>query len=124
MTVGSLRFLADESCDRAVIAALREDGYDVFAVSEVMTRSIDSDLMQQAVAQRRILLTEDKDFGALVFVTHMDSSGVILMRFPAIARQLLVDSVRRAVREYGDALIDTFTVIQPGLVRQNRRTSR
>ena len=124
MTVGSLRFLADESCDRAVIAALRGDGYDVFAVSEVMTRSIDSDLMQQAVTQRCILLTEDKDFGALVFVTHMDSSGVILMRFPAIARQLMVDSVRRAVREYGDALIDTFTVIQPGLVRQNRRTSR
>ena len=124
MTAGSLRFLADESCDRAVIAVLREDGYDVFAVSEVMTRSIDSDLMQQAVTQRRILLTEDKDFGALVFVTHMDSSGVILMRFPAIARQSLVDSVRRTVREYGDALIDTFTVIQPGLVRQNRRSSQ
>ena len=124
MTAGSLRFLADESCDRAVIAVLREDGCDVFAVSEVMTRSIDSDLMQQAVTQRRILLTEDKDFGALVFVTHMDSAGVILMRFPAIARQSLVDSVRRTVREYGDALIDTFTVIQPGLVRQNRRSSQ
>jgi predicted nuclease of predicted toxin-antitoxin system len=124
MTAGSLRFLADESCDRAVIAALREDGYDVFAVSEVMTRSIDSDLMRQAVTQRHILLTEDKDFGALVFVTHMDSSGVILMRFPAIARQSLVDSVRHAVREHDDAPIDTFNVIQPGLVRQNRRSPR
>jgi len=30
----TLRFLADESCDFAVVRALREDGFDVVAVSE------------------------------------------------------------------------------------------
>jgi len=30
-----LRFLADESCDFAVVRALRADGHDVLAVSEM-----------------------------------------------------------------------------------------
>jgi hypothetical protein len=41
MNVPALRFLADESCDFAVVRALRAEGYDVLAVSEVMRRSDD-----------------------------------------------------------------------------------
>jgi predicted nuclease of predicted toxin-antitoxin system len=107
MAADTLRFLADESCDRTVIAALRADSHDVYAMSENMTRSIDIDVLQQAAGQRRILLTEDKDFGSLVFLTRLESAGVILMRFPATARRSLVDSVRRVVHEYGDALIES-----------------
>jgi len=36
----ALRFLADESCDFAIVRALRAADYDVLAVSEVMQRSI------------------------------------------------------------------------------------
>jgi predicted nuclease of predicted toxin-antitoxin system len=63
MSVIPLRFLADESCDFAVVRALRADGYDVFAVSEVTRRSDDRELIEQASHEKRILLTEDKDFG-------------------------------------------------------------
>ena len=63
MTASHLRFLADESCDFAVVRALRAEGYDVLAVSEVMQRSDDRELIQQAYREKRILLTEDKDFG-------------------------------------------------------------
>ena len=59
----SLRFLADESCDFAVVRALRAKGYDVLAVSEFMQRSDDRDLIDLAYREGRILLTEDKDFG-------------------------------------------------------------
>ena len=43
-----LRFLADESCDFSVVRALRAIGYEVLAVGEVTTRSIDSELIEQA----------------------------------------------------------------------------
>jgi uncharacterized protein with PIN domain len=59
MTSTPLRFLADESCDFAVVRALRADGYDVFAVSEVMNRSDDHGLIELAHRERRILPTED-----------------------------------------------------------------
>ncbi|MCL4870632.1 MAG: hypothetical protein KJ063_16850 [Anaerolineae bacterium] len=42
----TLRFLADESCDFAVVRILRANGYNVFAVAEVMTRSNDRALIE------------------------------------------------------------------------------
>jgi hypothetical protein len=36
-----VRFLADESCDFAVVRALREVGHDVVAVAEVFPRAED-----------------------------------------------------------------------------------
>ncbi|MFN3761759.1 MAG: DUF5615 family PIN-like protein, partial [Anaerolineae bacterium] len=77
-----LRFLADESCDFAVVRALRADGYDVVAVSDVTRRSTDREVIAKAYNENRILITEDKDFGWLVFASHADGAGVILIRFP------------------------------------------
>ena len=63
MTTTSPRCLADESCDFGVVRALRAQGYDVLAISETTTRSVDRELIDQAYQESRILITEDKDFG-------------------------------------------------------------
>ena len=55
-----MRFLADESCDFAVVRALRAEGHDVLAVSEWQQRSIDRELMELAQSANRILLTETR----------------------------------------------------------------
>jgi predicted nuclease of predicted toxin-antitoxin system len=78
-----MRFLADECCDFAAVRSLRANGHDVLAVNEFQSRSIDHQVMELALAENRILLTEDKDFGWLVFAARVDSPGVILIRFPA-----------------------------------------
>jgi len=99
MTAGTLPFLADESCDFAIVRALRSEGYDVLAVSEVTQRSDDRALIDQAYREKRVLLTEDKDFGRLVYASHADSAGVILIRFPGNARQTLVQAITALVRD-------------------------
>jgi predicted nuclease of predicted toxin-antitoxin system len=121
MTPTLLRFLADESCDFAVVRTLRADGYDVHAVSEVMPRADDRAVIEQASREQRILLTEDKDFGRLVFASHADSAGVILIRFPGNARQTLAQAIRRVVQEQGERLLGTFVVLQPGYTRISRQ---
>jgi len=68
-----MRFLADECCDFAAVRALREHGHDVLAVAEFQGRSVDKELLDLALAEGRILLTEDKDFGSLVFAGRQDS---------------------------------------------------
>jgi len=83
------------------VRALRSDGFDVFAVSEVLSRSVDHELIERAYGEKRILLTEDKDFGWLVHVSRANSFGVILVRFPGDARQALVESVRQVVLDQG-----------------------
>jgi len=115
-----LRFLADESCDFAVVRALRAEGHDVLAVSEVTQRSDDRELIEQAHRESRILLTEDKDFGWLVYVSHADSAGVILIRFPGNARRMLGETIRRLIQEEGTRLASAFVVVQPGQFRISR----
>ncbi len=123
MKRAALQFLADESCDFAVVHALRAEGYDVLAVSEIMQRSVDRDLIEQAHKEKRILLTEDKDFGWLVFASHAESAGVILIRFPGNARQTLAQTVKQVINEQGDNLLRAFVVIQPGHARISRTPS-
>ena len=43
----------------------------------------DSDVIALAVREERTLITEDKDFGQLVYAHGHGSRGVILIRYPA-----------------------------------------
>jgi predicted nuclease of predicted toxin-antitoxin system len=112
-----MRFLADECCDFAAVRSLRANGHDVLAVNEFQSRSMDHQVMELALAENRILLTEDKDFGWLVFAACVDSPGVILIRFPASARGLLAGAVLALVQEYSSQLAGAFVVLQPGVAR-------
>lgn len=82
------------------------------------------DWFEQAYQENRILLTEDKDFGWLVFASHSVSAGVILIRFPGNARSALAQSVMQLVQKYGTELVNAFVVVQPGQVRFSRKEGR
>ena len=112
-----MRFLADESCDFAVVRRLRSEGYDVVAVSEFQVRSVDQELMEMAYREDRILLTEDKDFGWLVFVARAKNPGVVLIRFPASARGSLPIRMSQLVARFESQLRGAFVVLGPGSVR-------
>jgi predicted nuclease of predicted toxin-antitoxin system len=115
-----MRFLADESCDFAVVHALRTAGHDVIAVSDFARGAEDTAVVDVARSQRRILLTEDKDFGQLVFAAARASTGVILIRWPVAARGVLGAAVVGVVASHGDALTESFVVVEPGRIRISR----
>jgi predicted nuclease of predicted toxin-antitoxin system len=122
MSTPALRFLADEGCDFAVVRALRDTGFDVAAVCEIMPRSIDSDVLNLAHAENRVLLTEDKDFGWLVFVSHAASAGVVLIRFPGHARSTLPDAVVWLAEKHSSELQNAFVVLEPNQARFSRNS--
>ena len=82
-----MRFLADESCDFAVLAALRAAGYDVSAVAEINRGAKDPAVLALARSEQRVLLTEDKDFGLLAYAGGKHSAGIVLIRFPGNAKE-------------------------------------
>ncbi len=116
-----MNFLADESCAGPVIQALRESGHDVVAISEVTRGARDEDVLERAVNEKRILVTEDRDFGELVYARGRSSAGVILIRFPGSARRVKPATVVDAVAKLGARLRDAFTVVEPGRVRLSSR---
>ena len=112
-----MRFLADESCDFGVVRGLRAAGHDVTAMAELSPRAPDPAVLEMAVREERILLTEDKGFGQLVYSRQMQAGGVILLRFPATARRSLPQAVADLVERYGRRLTGRFVVVQPGRAR-------
>jgi predicted nuclease of predicted toxin-antitoxin system len=112
-----MRFLADESCDFAVVRALRDGGHEVLAVAEAARGARDLEVVRLAREEIRVLLTEDKDFGWYVYAAGEGGIGVCLIRFPAGARRTLGTAVLEAVRTLANRLASSFTVIEPGRVR-------
>ncbi len=116
-----MRFLADESCDFSIVRALRAAGHDVVAVREVALGADDDVVLELAVREGRVLLTEDKDFGQLYYAQAQSLGGVILIRFPADARTTLPGAVVGVVSQQAERLVGSFVVVQPGRVRIGRR---
>ncbi len=115
-----MRFLADESCDFAVVYALRKAKHDVLAVAEITPRAADSDVIRLARKQKRILLTEDKDFGQLVYASGQKALGVVFLRFPVSARDIIANDIVMLVEEQKEKLFGSFVVVQPGKIRISR----
>ena len=115
-----MRFLADESCDYTMVRALRNAGRDVAAVAESNAQASDSEAVELAVSDARVLLTEDKDFGQLVLAHGEPSLGVVLLRY---RRGLMARSARmslKLVANHERRLVGCFVVVAPAEVRFRR----
>jgi len=117
MIASEMRFLADESCDFAVVRSLRSAGYNVVAVSESLPSAPDIKILRAAVEDNRILITEDSDFGEWIFAHKEKMNGVIFIRFPGNARSKLGETFLNLVEKHGFDLVKTFTVLEPGRAR-------
>ena len=115
-----MRFLADESCAFAVVRALRAAGFDVLCISESTPRAGDSEVIGLALREESILLTEDKDFGRLVYSHGQETLGVIFLRFPTFARRQISKDVVNLVKQQGEKLAGSFITVQPGRIRISR----
>ena len=83
-----MHWLADECVDAAFVTQLRSHGHDVTYVAENAAGLPDPDVLKHADEQRRILLTEDKDFGDLVFRLRRAVPGLVLLRIAPNDRHL------------------------------------
>jgi predicted nuclease of predicted toxin-antitoxin system len=111
-----MEFIVDESTGTAVVEYLRSVGHDVLAIAETMPQADDGDILARAVSEARILVTNDKDFGELVFRSGQAHHGIVLLRL----RERPTNRVRvmKAVLEqYADRLTGRFTVATEGRIR-------
>jgi predicted nuclease of predicted toxin-antitoxin system len=75
-----VRLLIDECCRRSLVEALRKLGCDVAAVADLLPSVSDEDVLALAVRLDCILVTDDKDFGALVIRQGLPVPGIVLLR--------------------------------------------
>ncbi len=78
-----MKFLLDESAEFRLAVFLRTLGHDVTAIAHDYPASLkDWQVLDIAVAEERIIITNDSDFGDLVFRQQHEHRGIIYFRVP------------------------------------------
>jgi predicted nuclease of predicted toxin-antitoxin system len=71
----------------------------------------DARILELAEGGGRILITNDKDFGDLVFRQKLVSAGVILLRMKGATGAEKAEAVRKLLKRYGRKLRGNFVVV-------------
>jgi predicted nuclease of predicted toxin-antitoxin system len=112
-----MKLIADENCDRLIIAALRETGFDVASVQEQWPSVSDNEIFTLAIADGRVLLTNDQGFGRTADWVGQKPPAIVLMRLdpllPATRTKVAVD----AFATLKEQIPGQFIVIEPHQIR-------
>ena len=77
----SFRFLADENLSTEFVEEVRCLGLDVVHTSAIgLNGKSDHHIVQYAQEQLRVIITQDADFGKIVFTSEIDFTGIIYLR--------------------------------------------
>jgi len=111
-----MRLCANENLPGDCVAALRTAGHEVLWIRESMPGATDDVVLARALADGRLLLTFDKDFGALVFKRgKAASTGVVLFRISQPSATAVAATVIRILASRSDwsghfSVVDDRTV--------------
>ena len=115
-----MRFIVDECTGPAVAKWLRELEHDVFSVYDDSRGLDDESILQKAAEDERILITNDKDFGELIFKDRKIHRGIILLRLDdeRIANKIRV--LKILLERFADKLNNNFVVVTETTIRITR----
>jgi predicted nuclease of predicted toxin-antitoxin system len=106
-----IKFLADVNVEKPLVDYLSKQGYDIKWVPDYNCEMSDEDLLQLANEEKRIFITNDKDFGQLVFLQKKLNVGTILFRIKGQKSQEKVRLLKKLLMGYRDKLLNHYVVI-------------
>jgi predicted nuclease of predicted toxin-antitoxin system len=105
-----LKFLIDESAGLYVSTELKKDGFDVVSIIETTPGIKNGNVLEKANREGRILVTNDKDFGELIYRQEKHSQGIILLRLEIDTPEARLLLLRKIIRTYGEKIQNKFIV--------------
>lgn len=111
----------DECVEYEIVGLLRQNNMPVLSIMESYRGIKDIDVLQIATTQAAFLLTEDKDFGELVFRLKLPHTGILLVRFPnGYDPDLKAEKVVRTILEKFEEIENCFSVLDEHRLRVRR----
>src|SRR4030066_429644 len=115
--MADIKFIADVNVEKPIVDYLLENGYDIKWIPDYNCEILDEGLLSLANNEKRILITNDKDFGELTFLQKKLSAGIILFRVKGQSSQDKVKLIKKVLGNYGGKLFNNFTVITKKKIR-------
>jgi len=119
-----MKFLADQDVYAITISFLRGLGHDVAPVAQLgLAQADDAELLRVAHEQKRIFVTRDRDFGALVFVAGSGPGVTYLRALPSTQNAVHAELARVLTLYSEPELAACFVVVEPGRHRIRKLAS-
>ena len=77
-----------------------------------MRRLSDLEVLRHSIEERRVVITEDKDFGELVYRLRRPAYGIILLRFTEDEHEIKIQRLLNLMTERGRQLAGSFVVLE------------
>lgn len=117
-----MKFLTDQDVYELTVRHLRALGHEVLRAREAgLSRAPDKELLRSAYNARQVLVTRDKGFGQLVFLSGEPHAGVMLLRVEPATLKVVHQELERFLHEHAsEDLSGHFIVIEPARHRIRR----
>lgn len=112
-----MKFLVDENVSFSIIQFLRELGFDVKSVSELYPSREDIFIFKEAYRENRIIVTNDKDFGYMIFKNNLPPVTVILLRFEDESAHGKLNAIKQLFTLPKEKLLNHFIVLSENKIR-------
>jgi predicted nuclease of predicted toxin-antitoxin system len=112
-----MKFLVNENLGCTLVDRLKELGHEVAWVGTVMRGAEDEEVLKAARRQGRIIITEDKDFGDLVYRRKLKHRGIILLRLRKSMPREIIRVVAGLIERFGEDLESSFVVAREEGIR-------
>jgi predicted nuclease of predicted toxin-antitoxin system len=100
MSFSELQFITDENIDVEVKDLLRQNGFNVFDIKDERLFSMpDRAILELSYREKRVVITQDSDFGTLIFRDHVFFCGVIYLRPGHVSPHVHVETVQSILAE-------------------------
>jgi predicted nuclease of predicted toxin-antitoxin system len=114
----AMKFLIDENVGNTVVRFLKNKGQDVIVASKKgLSGREDEFLLGYAFKEGRIIITNDKDFGFLIYRQKMPSRGIILFRFVQELPSLKVGALNAILSLKPEQILNHFIIASEGKIR-------
>jgi predicted nuclease of predicted toxin-antitoxin system len=117
-----MKFLVDASVEFRLVPLLEALGHDVKSIRRDYSPSLpDPEVLAAASDEQRVLLTNDRDFGDLVFRHQRPHSGVIYFRLGPGTATLKMQVLERLLLRHPESYFRQFLIVSPRGVRVRHR---
>lgn len=112
-----IRFIADVNVEKGIVDYLSGKGHDVKWIPSYNCEIVDEMLLSIANDEKRILITNDKDFGELIFLQKKLSTGIILLRVKGQRVKDKLVMIKKLLQYYSDKIQNHFVIITNKKIR-------
>jgi len=106
-----IKFLANVNVEKPLIDFLNEKGFDIKWVTNIDKRMPDDRVCEIANSEQRIIITNDKDFGEIVFYQKKIVHGIILLRVNGQNSSEKIILLEKLLENYSDKIANHFVVL-------------